>query len=161
MPRVCTICGDPRADEIDRQCRIESNIERIAKEFSISYPALYRHIQGNHHIRAVTAIPTSAELATSEDILREITEHHKEAIRLKELAESKGDLKTALLGLEKALKCLDLITKIQGLVREQTINVNTQVNIASSPEWITLRTLILTRLEPFPEARDAVFEALP
>ena len=161
MPRVCTICGLENIDEIDRRARIESNIDKISKEFSISYQALYRHIQNNHHIRAVTVIPTASELATSEDILREITDHHKEATRLKELAETKGDLKTALLGLDKALKCLELITNIHGLVREQTINVNTQVNILQSSEWVELRSRILDAIEPYPEAKKALISSLP
>ena len=161
MTRHCSICDHEKVDEIDRLARIESNIEKIAKEFSLSYPALYRHVNSNHHIREVTAIPTTAELATSGDILREITEHHKEAVRLKELAEEKGDVKTALLGLDKALKCLDLVTKIQGLVREQQININTQVNILSSPEWHQLRSLILKTIEPYPEAKEAMLTALP
>jgi hypothetical protein len=161
MPRTCTICSHKDIDEIDRRARIENDIAKIAKEFSISYPALYRHILADHHIRAVTAIPTSAELATSGDILKEITDHHKEAVRLKGLAEDNGDFRTALLGLDKALKCLDLMARIQGQIQEQNINVNTQVNILQAPEWITLRTLIITTLDRFPEAKEALSKVLP
>ena len=160
MVRTCTICNHKKVDEIDRRARIENDIAKIAKDFSLSYNALYRHVKANHHIREVTAIPTASELATSRDILREITDHHKEAVRLKNLAEEEGDLKTALLGLDKALKCLELVAKIQGQIQEQTINVNTQVNILVSPEWIALRTKIVDALDKYPEAKEEVLNAI-
>jgi hypothetical protein len=160
MVRTCTICNHKKVDEIDRLARIENDIAKIAKDFSLSYNSLYRHVKANHHIREVTAIPTTAELATSRDILREITDHHKEAVRLKNLAEEEGDLKTALLGLDKALKCLELVAKIQGQIQEQTINVNTQVNILVSPEWIALRTKIVDALDKYPEAKEEVLNAI-
>ena len=155
MPKTCTICEDPRRDEFDRLARIESNIAKIAQEFALSYDAFYRHIKSNHHIREVTTIPTTAELAKSEDILKEITEHHKEAVRLKGLAEKDGDLKTALLGLDKALKCLELIAKIQGQIQTQP-----PITIINNPEWVELRTVILTALDPYPQAREAVINAI-
>lgn len=161
LPKSCTICDDPRRDEFDRRARIESNIEKIAKEFSLSYSAFYRHIKANHHIREVTAIPTTSELATSEDILREITEHHREAMRLKSQAEDNGDIKTALLGLDKALKCLELVAKIQGQIQEQNINIIQQNVLINNPEWIELKTLIVAALKPYPEALEALRHALP
>jgi len=151
------VCNHEAADEIDRRVRIETNIEQIANDYSISAQSLRRHVRANHHIRDVTTIPTTAELATSGDILREIAEHHKEAIRLKGLAESEGDLKTALLGIDKALKCLDLVAKIQGQIQTHpTVNVGVIMNT----EWVELRTVIVNALEPYPMARSAVLDAI-
>lgn len=164
MSKSCTICADPRSDEFDRRARLEGNIAKIAQDFALSYDAFYRHIKANHHIREVTAMPTNTELATAGDILKEITEHHKEAVRLKNLAETDGDLKTALLGLDKALKCLELIAKIQGQIQtQQQINIqnNTQVNILQAPEWIALRTILLEVLRRYPDALEAVTNVLP
>jgi len=155
MGSVCTICKDPRRDEFDRRVRIEGNIERISKDFSLSYSALYRHVKANHHIRDVTAIPTNAELATSGDILREITEHHREAIRLKDLAETDGDYRTAILGLDKALKCLELIAKIQGQIQAMP-QINIQQNLFSSPEWGAVGDLLARHLEQYPELKAKI-----
>ncbi len=155
MVRACTICEHARCDEIDRRARIEKDIAKIAKEFSLSYPALYRHISANHHIREVTAIPTSAELATSEDIYKEIEKWHEEAKDLQKIAKADGDIKTALLGLDKALRCLELMAKIHG-----QIPTGPQITIINNPEWVELRTLIIGALEPYPAAREAVVHAI-
>jgi len=155
MPKTCTICEDPRRDEFDRRARIEDNIAKIAQDFALSYDALYRHVKANHHIREVTAIPTSAELATSEDIYKEIEAWHTEAKDLQRTAKAGGDIKTALLGLEKALKCLELMLKIHGQISDAP-----QITIINNPEWIELRTVIIQALDPFPDAKQAVCEVL-
>ncbi len=155
MPKTCTICEDPRRDEFDRRARIEDNIAKIAQDFALSYDAFYRHVKANHHIREVTAIPTSAELATSEDIYKEIEKWHDEAKDLQRTAKDSGDIKTALLGLEKALKCLELMAKIHGQISDAP-----QVNILIMPEWVTLRARIVAALRPYPEALEAVRDAL-
>lgn len=155
MAMTCTICKDSRRDEFDRRARIEGNLAKIAKDFSLSYNAFYRHIKANHHIRDVTAIPTSAELATSEDIYKEIERWHEEAKDLQKTAKANGDIKTALLGLEKALKCLELMLKIHGQISD-----GPQITIVNNSEWIELRTVIIQALDPFPEAKQAVVHAL-
>ena len=155
MPKPCTICSDPRRDEFDRRARIEDNIAKIAQDFALSYDAFYRHIKANHHIREVTTIPTTAELATSEDIYKEIEKWHTEAKYLQNTAKKSGDIKTALLGLEKALKCLELMLKIHGQIHE-----GPQITIINNPEWVQLRTVIINALKPYPEAREAVVLAI-
>jgi len=157
MPKTCTICEDPRRDEFDRRARIEDNIAKIAQDFALSYDAFYRHVKANHHIREVTAIPTSAELATSEDIYKEIEGWHAEAKDLQQTAKANGDIKTALLGLDKALRCLELMLKIHGKIREQSINVNLQqVSIYHSPEWSNVGDILARVLAPHPELRQQI-----
>ena len=161
MPKSCSICADPRRDEFDRRARIEDNIAKIAQDFALSYDAFYRHIKANHHIREVTAIPTTAELATSEDIYKEIEKWHTEAKDCQQTAKQDGDIKTALLGLDKALKCLELMSKINGLIQEQQININAQINLSQTPEWLSLQSLIIETLKPYPDALEALRRALP
>jgi len=161
MVRACTICTDPQHDEIDRRIVRGDSIATIAREFAVSEDALRRHAKANHHIRAVTAIPTSAELATSEDIYKEIEKWHAEAKDLQKTAKADGDIKTALLGLEKALKCLELLARINGQIREQQVNVNLQqVNIYQSPEWLAVGTVLARILAPYPELRAEVAREL-
>jgi hypothetical protein len=75
--------------------------------------------------------------------------------RLKEKAEEEGDLRTALLGCDKALKALELQAKVEQLIQTQPT-----VNLHLHPEWVELRALIVGALEPYPEARYAVVGAL-
>jgi hypothetical protein len=161
MARTCSICDDPNRDEIDRLGRLGDSIAKIAQKFALSYDALYRHFRSDHHIREVTAIPTALELSKSEDILIEINEHHIEAKRLRDQAKNDGDLKTALIGIDKALKCIELMAKIQGQVHEQNVTVNLQqINIYDSSEWSKVGDLLARILEPYPEIRIEVAKEL-
>jgi hypothetical protein len=49
---------------------------------------------------------------------------------------------------------LELLAKLLGELDERPVNV------LLSPEWLNLRTVIVTALEPHPEARGAVLEAI-
>jgi hypothetical protein len=71
-------------------------------------------------------------------------------------AEESGDLKTALLGIREARGCLELLAKVEGQLSDRP-----QINILINPEWIQLRTQIINSLEPYPEAKEAVINALP
>jgi len=70
-------------------------------------------------------------------------------------AEQAGDLKTALQGIREARGCLELLARLQGELQE-----GTTINILVNPQWIELRTLILKTLEPYPEARLRLAQAL-
>jgi len=58
------------------------------------------------------------------------------------------------------LRQIELEAKLQGQIKEQTINVNT-VNLIQTPEWIQLKSLIIRTLAAeFPEALEALRVAL-
>ena len=160
MSRTCSICNDPNCDEIDRLGRLGDSTAKIAQEFALSYDALYRHFKADHHIRDVTAIPTTSELATSEDIYKEIGNWHVEARDLHQKAKADGDLKVALLGLDKALRCLELMAKMHGQIQEQNIRINLQASIYTSPEWSKVGDILAFLLAPHPELRSQVAREL-
>jgi hypothetical protein len=43
MPRICTICGQPRRDEVDEALRVGEPLRDIAKRYRTSPAALFRH----------------------------------------------------------------------------------------------------------------------
>ena len=50
---------------------------------------------------------------------------------------------------------MELLAKVEGQLKDTP-----QINITLSAEWIELRTIMLTALDPFPEAKLAVANAL-
>ena len=56
---------------------------------------------------------------------------------------------------ERLQSQIELLAKLLGELDERA-----QVNILIAPEWLTLRTAILKALEPYPEARLALAEAV-
>lgn len=75
------------------------------------------------------------------------------------IAERNGDLKTALLGLDKALKCLELIGKMQGQIQDVQINLS-QINIFNSPMWEQVGDVIMCVLADYPDLRTKIAEEL-
>ena len=58
---------------------------------------------------------------------------------------------------------LELLGKLTGELRERGIQPapqNTVNVLVTSPEWLKIRNVIARALQPFPEARAAVVEAL-
>lgn len=97
----------------------------------------------------------AAEDAEAGDLLAKIVELEVEAKRIKLKAEEQGDLKTALSGVRELTRIVELLARIRGQIAEQAA-----VHIHLSPEWVALRAAITLALDPFPEARQAVAQAL-
>ena len=66
-----------------------------------------------------------------------------------------GELRTALTGIREARACLELLAKLQGELQQEGT-----VNVVLAPQWLELRTVILQTLEPWPEARLALAQAV-
>lgn len=153
MPRKCTICEHPQVEEINKALLDGNALRNIAKQYSVSATSLYRHKQ---HIPTTLAKAQEAqEVAKADTLLDQVIELRDKALDILTKAEQAGDLKTALQGIKEARGCLELLAKLQGELQE-----GTTINILVNPQWIELRTLILKALEPYPEARLRLAQAL-
>lgn len=159
----CQICDHPNVHEINSLLRNDSNVRAVARTYDVPYSALYRHYKKNHHVEILPAgsnVPAlESSISSAEDIVREFEQWHSEAKRMYFIAERNGDLKTALLGLDKALKCLELIGKMQGQIQDVQINLS-QINIFNSPMWEQVGDVIMCVLADYPDLRTKIAEEL-
>ena len=154
MPRKCTVCEHEKVEEINRLLLEGVSLRNIAKQYSVSAASLHRHKDGHLPAKLVKA-QEAREIAKADTLLDQVAGLRDKALSILDKAEQAGDLRTALQGVREAKGCLELLAKLQGELQEQTT-----VNILINPQWITLRTAILQALEPYPEARLAVAQAL-
>lgn len=153
MPRVCTICEHPKIEEINKALLETQNITKIAERFGVNYYALYRH---KDHIPIIlTRAQEAQEAAKADTLLDQVADLRDKALSILATAEQAGDLRTALQGIKEARACLELLAKLQGELHEQAT-----VNVLISPKWVSLRTVILQTLEPYPQAKLALAQAL-
>jgi predicted DNA-binding protein YlxM (UPF0122 family) len=153
MPRKCTVCEHEKVEEINRLLLEGVSLRDIAGQYSISKTALHRH---KKHIPATLAKAQEAqEVARADNLLDQVTELRDKALSILDKAEQAGDLRTALQGVREAKGCLELLAKLQGELQERTT-----INVLINPQWLSLRTVILQTLEPYPEARLRLAEAL-
>jgi hypothetical protein len=129
-------------------------LRNIAERYSVSKTALHRHKESHLPADLVKA-REAREIAKADSLLDQVIELRDKALSILAKAEQAGDLRTALQGVREAKGCLELLAKLQGeLAQEGT------VNITISPQWLSLRTVILQALEPYPEARLKLAAAL-
>lgn len=153
--RPCTVCQHPKRDEIDKRLASDANFAGISRDFAgISEDALKRHKE-RHLPEALAKAKDIKEVANADTLLEDVQALRKRALGILETAEEAGDLKTALLGIREARSCMELLAKVEGQLKDTP-----QINFTLSAEWIELRTLIITALDPYPEAKEAMVRAI-
>lgn len=164
------------------------SFRRIVEDFGYSETALRRHLE-NHIAADVGDIKAIMEQAREEaleearlqemaDLREEVTSSAKDsmaarlenaasfidqlnevrakAASLLDQAEASDNLRAAGVFLRELREQIRLMAELEGKISSQP-----QITIINSPEWVELRTVIVTALRPHPEALQAVLEALP
>jgi transposase len=154
MPRTCTICRHTDREAIDASLVGGESFRHIAARFGVSTTALQRH-KRDHLPAALAQAQDAVELARGDDLLAQVRGLQRRTLAILTAAERARDGKLALQAVGEARRNLELMGKLAGELQQEGT-----VNIIIAPQWVTLRTVILAALGPYPEARLAVARAL-
>ena len=124
---------------------------RIASRYGVTERAVRYHMR--EHLPALLALARDAERAARADTLLD----RMEALQSQTLAilDAPEDQRTALAAIAQARRNLELIGEIaKELDRTPTINLELSV------EWQEVRAVLVNTLASYPEAQQAVFNAL-
>ncbi len=154
MPRSCTLCEHPKREEIDRALVGETSNLSISSVFGVSESAVRRH-KANHLPATLAKAHGAGEAARGDNLLEQVGDLQRRALGILDRAEEAGELKTALSAIREARGNLELLAKLLGELDERPV-----VNLNVSPEWLELRTVIVSALEPHPDARESVLRAI-
>lgn len=156
--RRCTVCAHAQREEIERALLEGGSYRDISGRFGLTRSSVQRH--------ALSHLPTDLARATA--IEAEVVEFDRGSALLGRLralvgetaeilaqAKRAGDLDLALRAIGRAEKQVELEARLLGELVDATT-----VNVLISPEWAAVRGVILRALSPYPEARQAVSEAL-
>lgn len=186
MGRPCGPCADKQRNELDRRL-LEMDISgesyrKISHDFGYSADALRRHKE-NHLSKELSDIKKAMEEAREkaldeakerelEDIktkaagsmaskleaagsfFDQLNEIRKKAADLVDRADEAKDLRAAGVFLRELREQIRLWAELEGKIKAP------QIVLVNNPEWVELRTLIINALEPYPEAREAVANAI-
>lgn len=152
-PRACTVCIHPEREDIDKALVEGIAFPALIAQYRVSKDALSRH-KHNHLPKTLAKARDAEEVARADDLLADVRNLQVRALAILDKAEGTGDLRTALGAIREARGNLELLAKLLGELDEHPVNV------LISPEWLELRAVIVTALEPHPEARGAVLGAL-
>jgi hypothetical protein len=155
MPRSCTVCAHPKREEIDRALVEGVSAAEISGRYrTVGERAVRRH-RSNHLPAKLVMAEKAAEVAEADSLLDQVGDLQRRALAILDTAEAAGELKTALSAIREARGNLELLAKLLGELDERPV-----VNLNVSSEWLELRAVIVTALEPHPEALGAVVGAL-
>lgn len=158
MAPKCSICIHPKRVEIDRQLLAESaSLRDMAGQFDVSRTALGRHRKAHlsDRMAEVAERNTDADVRTAIDVRGQLKTINGVTLGILKRARDAGDGSLALQAIDRVQKQIELQARLIDLLKD-----GTTVNVVVSPQWIELRTLIISSLKGHPDARQAVTGAL-
>jgi hypothetical protein len=142
MPPTCSICTRGDVAAINGLLLDGRSARSVAIDLGLKSTAVQRHVRMKHH--TIVTIPAKAVAKPTEDPIDELVN----VLRNKALNNSNDAAMVHQYRL--ALAAQKEAKSATGLVRD----------LATEPEWLTLRARMLKALEPYPDARVAIAEAL-
>ena len=154
VPRTCTVCAHEYRTAVESALVEGLPLRTIANRFSVSKTALIRHKEA-HLPASLSKAREAQEVARAEDILSQVRGLQARTLAILETAEVSGENRTALAAIAEARRNLELLGKLAGKLDQRP-----GVNVLVSAEWITIRSVLLEALSPYPQASTAVAERL-
>jgi AcrR family transcriptional regulator len=153
----CAVCNHPERESFEKQLALErTSAADVARIIGCNRSTVTRHLR-NHLIpemRQSYQANAEPELKAL-DVLAEMRELYARMKQHLADAEAAKDWQAIKSFHSEARKDLELLAKLLGeLQQEGTINVSL------SPEWLSIRTVILQAVTPYPEAAKAITAAL-
>ena len=153
MPRTCTVCSHDLRHEINVALVQREPYRAIARQYGLGRDALARHSR-EHLPKLLVEASQAVEVAKGEQLLARVEELRGEAMGVLAAAKEEHDHRTVLAAIDRASRQLELLARLLGELQEN------QINIHLHPEWLELRGVIVTALEPHPAARNSILRAL-
>ena len=114
-------------------------------------------ISKSKDLKALADEIEQADVHLGDTYLQLVIGLQKKALDALEQQNAKEDPKSWAMVSREARGYVELMGKALDRIREAP---PAQITIINNPEWVELRTLIITALEPYPEAREAVVHAI-
>ncbi len=154
MPRTCTICTHSQRDAIDLALLAGESYRHIAARFDTRTASLQRH--KDHLPGQLAKAHEAAEVVKADTLLDRLKELNTETREILRETREAGSHDLALKAIARVEKQLELEGKLLGELQPE----GTTINVYSTPEWLTLRAVVISALTPYPNAARAVSRAL-
>src|SRR5215207_9965376 len=154
MPMTCTVCLHPEREAIDRALVAGESYRDIARRQHISKDAIARH-KSDHLPPAMVKAAEVEDVAHALDVVQQLKAINVAALHVLKEARTAGDGALALKAIDRIQRQIELQAKLLGELQD-----GATVNVLISPEWIAVRSALMTTLTRFPDARLAVVESL-
>jgi transposase-like protein len=156
LGRVCTICSHEQRFAIEELLATRQSTYRgIARKYGVSEDAVSRHVKAGHVSHLLALAADAERVAAADGLLDRIEALHSRTLAILEAVEGTDEHGTALAAIREARRNLELIGEVtRELDRAGTINLELTV------EWQEVKAVLVNTLASYPEAQQAVFNAL-
>ena len=151
----CTICTHADKNLINERIMSGLSARGIAREFpELNYAAVNRH-KTNHLPKELLKAKKMQEIDYADKLLDRVEDLYSRAHDIIDKAEDKGSFREAVSAIKEARSNLELTAKLVGQIK-----TGTHINLTYSPQYVELRQVLVNTLQPYPEVREKVVEAL-
>ena len=151
VARTCTTCAHPERRAIDRELATGHLVNRrIAARTGLAESSVRRHA-ANHLPARLVAAAEAEDVAHAIDVVGQLRAINAATLAVLAVARARGDGELALKAVDRVQRQIELQAKLLGELDERP-----QVNVLVAPEWLLVRSELLSALGPYPEARMAV-----
>jgi hypothetical protein len=157
MSRPCSVCQSPAVAKIDEALVAGRSQESISAEYGPGEAAIQRHRKA-HLSPALVAVAARREERRSVKLVDRLDAVVAKVEALIESAEEDGNPTQMLAAAREFRSGIELIARLTGELDERPQLVT--VNVLASAEVTDLLRMLMSALEPFPEARIAAAAAL-
>lgn len=154
MPNKCQVCEHPQRKAIDKAIVEGVRMREITERFEVSRGSLYRH-KNKHLPQRLAKAQEAKEIAKADNLLEHVKDLQAKTLGILNRHEGKDD-RIALSAIREARSNLDLLGRLLGEL-DNSPKVAVLIN---NPEWVNLRAAIIDALEPYPDAKRAVVDAI-
>ncbi len=155
MGNKCKTCAHPRRGDIDRDLVAGIALRTIAAEYGVSHVALGRHFRNGHITSQMQEQYHAEGLIEREEITAQVKDLQRLLHSFLREANDSKEVRDVLLLTREIRALIELLGKLLGRFPKEP-----EINILVNPTWISLKQEIFQALEPFPDAKTAVFAAI-
>jgi hypothetical protein len=155
MPRTCTVCQHRQVAAINQRLVAGEPLRTISALYrGISEDALFRH-RAEHIPAALRQAAEQAGVRHAIDLVQQLKAINAASLEVLQQARKQGKGGLVLFAVDRIQRQIELQAKLLGELDERPT-----INVLVTPEWHQVRALLLTTLQPYPDARTAVAGAL-
>lgn len=154
MGQKCTVCAHPEVAEINKALLSGQSNLSVASKYNLSVTSVRRH-KAAHLPEHLAKAQAAEQVTKADDLISDLQYLRQVAVDFLEQAKAEQDMRAAAPLISSAVKVIETLAEVRGELNRQAV-----INVTMSPVWVETRTVILTALQPYPEARRAVTLAL-
>ena len=151
MTRKCSVCMSQDVDKINKGLVSSVPYRELSRRFGIDKSSLSRH-KKRHIPELLSKAVEAKEVTKANNLFDEINRLKIGIERIARKAEEQQDLRTALAAFRELIRITELLVRMSGEIKDQSFN------IVLNPQWIEIRTTILSALKDYPQAKLKLVE---